>query len=59
MDKSHDKVLLNFPLTPLLTHHFALSEKMVLTLAGGVVGGHKHHRNLENLSPTLPLTQHL
>ena len=41
MDKSHDKVLRNFPLTPLLTHHFAFSEKMVLTLAGGVVGGHK------------------
>lgn len=41
MDKSHDKVLRNFPPAPLLTHHFAFSEKMVLTLAGGVVGGHK------------------
>ena len=41
MDRSHDKVLRNFPPIPLLTHHFALSEKMVLTFAGGVVGGHK------------------
>ena len=41
MDKSHDKVLRNFPPTPLLTHHFSLSEKLVLTLAGGGVGGHK------------------
>lgn len=41
MDKSHDKVLRNVPPSPLLTHHFALSEKLVLTLAGGGVGGHK------------------
>ena len=41
MDKSHDKVLRNVPPSPLLTHHFAFSEKMVLTLAGGGVVGHK------------------
>ena len=41
MDKSHDKVLWNFPPTPFLTHHFALSEKLLLTLAGGGVVGHK------------------
>lgn len=41
MDKSHDKVLRNFPPTPLLTHHFALNKKLVLTSAGEGVGGHK------------------